>query len=322
MAPSPYVIRIDPWAAEYDGALQLREDQEPASIDARVETARWEAMPPGPAGERIRLAFVDGVRRVERRLLVERDGRTFFGLLGSFGVGAAIVDDRARVAEPAIGRVAVTGGGALIEPFRATVGSSREPLVFEPRSQPGEEPTAPLDGLQAAMREGEGRLTERLSAQVDVVVQDGPLSFVSAAAPGAVMGLVKRLQRNYLEPAQHALLGRLETGQRTPVFLIGGKEPRFSWYLRIARGRPIESTLTGIVRLETRAEAGLGEARRLADLSGRELPRFASDGVRDPRAPQNLYPVGGLEARLKHLLGDPLVVRRAIEARIHSEVTA
>ena len=92
--------------------------------------------------------------------------------------------------------------------------------------------------------------------------------------------------------------------------------------MRIARGRPIESALTGVVRLEAPAARGLDEARALADLSAREMPRFASDATRDPRAPQNLFPIGGLEARLKHLLGDAAVVRRAIEAQLHSEVTA
>jgi hypothetical protein len=63
-------------------------------------------------------------------------------------------------------------------------------------------------------------------------------------------------------------------------------------------------------------------ARSLADLSARELPRFASDATRDPRAPQNLVPIGALEARLRHRLGDPTIIRRAIEARLHQEVTA
>jgi hypothetical protein len=76
------------------------------------------------------------------------------------------------------------------------------------------------------------------------------------------------------------------------------------------------------VRLETPAGRGLAEAIRLADLSAREIPRFASSPARDPRAPQNLYPIGGLEDRLKHLLGDPLLLRRAVEASLHSEVTA
>ena len=55
-------------------------------------------------------------------------------------------------------------------------------------------------------------------------------------------------------------------------------------------------------------------------MSARSLPRFASDPVRDPRAPQNLYPVGALEARLRHRLGDPLLIRRATLAHLHEEV--
>ena len=92
--------------------------------------------------------------------------------------------------------------------------------------------------------------------------------------------------------------------------------------MRIAYGRAIESELTGVARLEAPAARGLDEAQKLADLSARVLPRFASDSTRDPRAPQNLYPIGGLEARLKHRLGDPAVVRHAIEAQLTSEVTA
>jgi hypothetical protein len=76
------------------------------------------------------------------------------------------------------------------------------------------------------------------------------------------------------------------------------------------------------VRLEAPGARGTDEAVALADLSARELPRFASDAARDPRAPQNLYPIGGLEARLKHRLGDATVVRRAIEAQLHREVPA
>jgi hypothetical protein len=58
------------------------------------------------------------------------------------------------------------------------------------------------------------------------------------------------------------------------------------------------------------------------DTSARTLPRFASDPIRDPRAPQNLYPVGALEACLRHRMGDATIVRRATLARLHEEVTA
>jgi hypothetical protein len=320
--PPGYTLRLDPWAPEYEGSIQLSTDETAGRpVDTGVEQAEWRAVRPG-GGPRPRvIAFVDGVRRVEHRLLVTRGARTAFGLLGSYAVGAVRVEGEARVTDPIVGRAAVVGGGEAIEPFVAVVGDGRLAVLFEPRSVAENDPAAPLAGLQAEMRRSEAGLAERLSAEVDVVFQDGPLTFVTAAK-GCVVGFVKRLQQPYLDPPAEALLPRLGVGQRTPLFLIPGRSPRYSWYQRIAFGRAIESPLTGVVRLECPAERGLGEAVRLADLSAREIPRFASSPARDPRAPQNLYPIGGLEARLKHLLGDPLVLRRAVEASLHSEVMA
>jgi len=71
-----------------------------------------------------------------------------------------------------------------------------------------------------------------------------------------------------------------------------------------------------VLRLEVRSGAGLEKARRLADLSASCIPSFAGDAFRDPRAPQNLLPIGALENQLRHQLGDPLTIRRAIEARL------
>ena len=34
------------------------------------------------------------------------------------------------------------------------------------------------------------------------------------------------------------------------------------------------------------------------------LPRFASSPYKDPRAPQNLTPIAGLERKLRGMLGD------------------
>jgi hypothetical protein len=321
MSSGPWSLRLDPWGAEYEGSIQLSDEEETVPVDIRVESAAWAAVRPGPAPRPERIAFVDGVRRVEHRLLIGNGERTVFGLLGSFGVGAVLVDGVARVGHETIGRVAVAGGGVELDPFVAPV-DGRGSLLFEPRSEPENTPVAPVGGLQKAMRHSEASLAERLSADVDVVFLDGPLTFLTAAAGGRVVGFVKRLLRNYLDPSAHALLPRLEVGERTPLFLIPGREPRYSWYVRIARGRPIESALTGVARVEARAARGLDEAKTLADLSAREMHRFASDATHDPRAPQNLFPIGGLEARLKHLLGDAAVVRRAVEAQLHSEVTA
>ena len=318
MSTGRYALRLDPWGAEYEGSIQIGDENEPVPVDIRVGQAGWGAIRPSPAPPPRPIAFVDGVRRVEHRLLIADGDRTVFGLLGSFGVGAVRVDGRARVGDDATGRVVVAGGGLLLDAFVAPV-DGHGSLSFEPRSEPENTPVAPVEGLQKAMRREEASLAGRLSAEVDVVFLDGPLTFLTAAR-GRVVGFVKRLLRSYLDPSAHALLPRLEVGERTPLFLVPGKEPRYSWYVRIARGRAIESALTGVVRLETTSARGLAESRALADLSAREMPRFASTATHDARAPQNLFPIGGLEASLKHLLGDPAVVRRAIEARLHAEV--
>jgi hypothetical protein len=134
--------------------------------------------------------------------------------------------------------------------------------------------------------------------------------------------MVKRQSRSYLDPARAAVLGRLARGQRSPIFKLGEQRlERYTWYLRLADRRAIDGTMAGIVRLEVGASDGLDAARRLADLTGAVLPRFAPTLGRDPRAPQNLYPVGALESALRHRLGDAALVRRALEARIYMEVS-
>jgi hypothetical protein len=42
------------------------------------------------------------------------------------------------------------------------------------------------------------------------------------------------------------------------------------------------------------------------------LPRFASRPHKEPRAPQNLYPIAGLERDLRHRLGDARILYRAL----------
>jgi uncharacterized protein len=113
------------------------------------------------------------------------------------------------------------------------------------------------------------------------------------------------------------LVFRLQTGERTPVFAIReGRKDRYSWYLRIGEGRPIHHGLAGIVRLEARGAAGLDTTVALANMSAGYLPRFASTPARDPRAPQNLTPVGALEEHLRNQMGDATLIQRAIERRI------
>jgi uncharacterized protein len=314
-----YTVRLDPWAAEYEGALQLQEMEEEAlgPIDVSVETDDWRPIRPQPAARPPAIAFVDGVRRVEHRLLVESGERTLFGLLGSFAVGATHVDGRARVVHEQVERVACVGGGVMLSRLEAGVGGGS--VAFEPQCTPENTPVAPIQCLQNSMRRREAELAEALADDGVLVFLDGPLTFV-AESERPVVGFVKRLLKPYLPARESTLLRTLGVGERTPLFLIEAQTPRYSWYLRLGLGRAIDSALAGIVRLETSGAAGLDAARAAADASARELPRFASSPERDPRAPQNVYPIGGLETALRHLLGDHLVVRRAIESRLQREV--
>jgi hypothetical protein len=71
--------------------------------------------------------------------------------------------------------------------------------------------------------------------------------------------------------------------------------------------------MDGIVRAEVTADRDVSSARRVADLTAVTMCRYASTGHKDPRAPQNLYPIGGLERRLHHLLGDRDLLFRALK---------
>jgi len=72
----------------------------------------------------------------------------------------------------------------------------------------------------------------------------------------------------------------------------------------------------GIVRLEMPASAGLGTAAAQADVLAVALLRFAGVAHRDPRAPQNLQPVGALEKHLRALLGPSGLATRAIRESV------
>jgi hypothetical protein len=54
------------------------------------------------------------------------------------------------------------------------------------------------------------------------------------------------------------------------------------------------------------------DAARIATRVSATLPRYASARHKDPRAPQNLYPIGGLERELRHRLGDKEMAMRAL----------
>ena len=312
-------LKIDPWQPEYGAqaeiGLSISElPESTVQIEPNIETGDWgQPRTPSPDLGRPPFVFIDGVRRIDCRLVVEDGDKRAFGLLGSFGVGSVLADGHAGWHSAAVQRLAITGAGLLIDPLEISIGSGA--ITFEPRSIADVEAVAPVEALQAAMRRAEADHAVPL-VEEGWILADGPL--VYPFGPGSrVVGVVKRLLAAYLTGEPAALLPKLAPGQRSPIFALGHQAlDRFAWYQRIAPQRAHWHDLAGIVRCEVRMDIGLATAVEMADVIAVHLPFFASKVGFDPRAPQNLLPIGALEKRLRHLLGDSELIRRRLDAQI------
>jgi hypothetical protein len=168
--------------------------------------------------------------------------------------------------------------------------------------------------VQARMRSLELDVARDVAANGELIVVDGPLR---RRVRGIAVGYVKTQHVDYLAAALRPVVAELGVGQRTPLFVLSTDAfKHWSWYLRLADvgTHPWEA----IVRCEIPADGvDLPQAAALADAVTALLPRFASSPHRDVRAPQNLYPIGALERRLRHRLGDADVIGRRLRRAAH-----
>lgn len=315
------VFRIDPWSVDYGSSLDVDSEEEEApevDCDPFVETDDWaQAITPHETPRPKRIAFVDGVQRVEVWGRIQQDDRLLEAALASVAVGASVCyDSSAQIDFRPPSRVLASSASQTLDAMLVPLPNGA--LRFEPETSQ----RAGRDGVHDAIRlrrsELERRLAESLIDRDSLVVLDGRLSFDPGRAT-PVVGFAKTIHRFYLPEPQRQLVFRLSERQRTPVFRISyGDTTRYSWFLRLPYTRPIHHSLAGVVRLET-PEIGEAAAIARANLTSYHLPFFASKPQHDPRAPQNLLPVGGLERRLRHELGDPAFIRRAIEDHLAKE---
>jgi hypothetical protein len=294
---------VQPWSPEYgspggEGDLTAPE----ANVDIEVRADQWAPIPPRsePAGE---VLFVDGVRRIDANLWIEEaDGTPMLALAASYGAGAVLCNREAKVVGAEVRRGVFTAA-----PSAQAIDTRHGRYDVHPTN--GITPEELWLGLQQRMGELEGQVAGAF-AEAPLIVVDGPLSHRRHVA-GAV-GYVKTQHVQYLPPLLRPILTQLGPGDRTPLFLTTTSWSRYSWYLKLPLER--SGSLDGIVRAEITADHDLAAARRIADLTGATLCRFASAAHREPRAPQNLYPIGGLERRLHHLLGDRELMYRSLRA--------
>jgi hypothetical protein len=295
---------VQPWAPEYGSSASIElEEQLQVDPDVEVKASEWRALEVSaePAPE---VLFVDGVRRIDANLWVEGTERVpTLALAASYAAGAVLANHRATIVAEEVRRgvfsSATTAESIVTRHARyevhLTSGVTSEELWL---------------GLQNQMAVLEGQMAVQF-ADVPLLVVDGPLSHHRTLSEA--VGYIKTQHVHYLPPNLRAVLLQLRPGDRTPLFLVatGSRQwHRLSWYLRLpmAGGGPMD----GIVRAEVNADRDISSARRRADLMAATVCRYASEGHKDPRAPQNLYPVGGLERRLRRLLGDPDFLYRSL----------
>jgi hypothetical protein len=329
---APVSFTIDPWDPGYglafgdeldgggpsgaNGGGALNASSAELILDLEMPAARWRPVDPdvAPALPGMVL-FLDGVRRIDARVWVHGAGpQPASGIAASLAAGLVSCGGTARVVDVAVERGLFTS--AADAPDILTRSASYPARLAD---GPGPDP------LSLALQQRLGSIEVQLAMAFralhpdndDLLVVDGPLR--GRTHLDRTVGYIKTHHASYLPPEQAAVVGALRPWQRTPAFTMGTSWRRHSWYLRLpgAGGAP----WSGVVRLECSADLPPAAVTALADLTARLLPPLASAAHKDPRAPQNLVPIGGLERELRRRLGDQQLLYRALRGAAASLVT-
>lgn len=324
-------VTIDPWDPGYAPALsagaagELDESTAVLDLDLEMPAAQWAPItPPSSAAVPRTLLFADGVRRIDARVWVDDPARAAPdpGIAASYAAGLvrcepgngsaamlAAVEVRRSVFTPSprVGDLGTSAGpytawragGAAIEQLS---------LALQQRLTELEVSVATAYRAAAAAADGTGSGSGKVADDTDLLIVDGPLR--GRTHLPRTVGCIKTHHAAYLTGAAATVIGDLRSGERTPVFMMGTSWRRHAWYLRL----PTRSTApwAGVVRCEAGAELPVEEVVGLADSTARFLPALAGVDYKDPRAPQNLIPIGGLEKLLRHRLGDAGLLYRAL----------
>ena len=143
----------------------------------------------------------------------------------------------------------------------------------------------------------------------DLLVVDGPLR--GRQHLPRTVGMVKTHNVTYLPPEQNRVVGRAArpaSARRSSRSAPAGAGTRGTSACPAARTRRGPES-SGARRRPTSRRP---RSSRSADTTAIVLPQFASEPYKDARAPQNLYPIGGLERELRRRLGDSELLYRAL----------
>lgn len=291
---------VESWDAEYGAPSDAEMEDASQNVDVSVElpAGEWRSLLPetDAVGD---ILFVDGVRRVDATLWIDQPPDfPGFALAATYAAGAVRCNGRAVLEAAEVGRGLFTSAQA--DDVVTGVGT------YEVKSTKGTTSEELWLGIQQRMGDLEAMVAHQAGG-AELLVVDGPLSH--ARDLDNAVGYIKTQKVQYLPLELRQVLTSLPTGYRTPLFLTTTAWSRFSWYLRLAN---YAGPAGGLVRCEVNADMTSADAARVANKVSATLPRYASARHKDPRAPQNLYPIGGLERELRRRLGDKELAVRAL----------
>jgi hypothetical protein len=313
-------IYVEDWQVEYGRPNLVAEDEETPEGSAKLveddeRLARHQGHAPPPDG--VSLAFVDGVRRAEALLILPDNGggsgEQAHGMAGALAYGSVLINGvrRPEFGPCEVERLTIWGSSRSDATLPAGPGGWR----WDSMSVDSTEIHAPLRALENIMINRERKLARELAESHRITLVDGTLRPMPDL-PVPVVGYVKTHHRRLLDLGVHREVPLMEVGWRTSLFRVGTE--RLSAYVRIGAPSSMGSPWAGIIRIEMFLSLGVERAAAIADQLAGLLPRFAGVAHRDPRAPQNLQPVGALENHLRRLLGMPGLATRATRDAVAS----
>jgi hypothetical protein len=342
MPPSPLVqgkgrfhIRPDLWQSVYTGSTEVELTDQKRSYEVVATTEchdldHWSAVRvPDTAFAEVataRVAFVDGVRRIDMHGVVDGNPPSY-GVFGSVAAGcmqmcgAHAHDTTDALCGEVVKHYFVTN---CPDPDITSLKLVSDPscpfdVQYEVHLSTSHDPADFGQELNNLMQELEHRVAQERVDRTDVqaVVTDGPIPYEHqlAAGTGKLAGIIKNVQEAYLQHDQFATVLDLKAAERTPIFEIrypgSSGSSKMSFFLRLRSVTAFSSNMANLVRIELPV-MGLTDATHLANLASAIAVHYSSNLWGDTRAPQNLYPVGALETTLKNRLGDQRFLRSVI----------
>ena len=313
-------LSIASWDPAYGSAVDFREldesDQQIIDDSVEMNSLDWKPLNGDIAAAPQNILFVDGIQRIEARLEIYPTNFVVpqSALWAAIGAGAVRWNRKEHASE----FMNLTHRRVVILPKGIDISHidrlKKADINFDICHAGGSEFSDLQNEVHVQMARLEYEIVRTIADfSSNVVIADGR---VRPKHPPGTLGYVKSHERSYLSGRPAETVPNLDIEQRTPLFLIDGQYPRYSWYIRVGYV-PRGNKWQGIARLEVSAEIDAKRAAELANISAIAIPIAAPPLYMDPRAPQNLVPIAALERELRRGLGNPELLNRKLKVALH-----